>query len=499
MSWFQEKHSNKIKWLNYGWLSLILALNFAASPTIKYVYLGYLGFVFLTIFLFDFSKSVQVFVGFSFLEGQGRIVWEYGAFFRIVFDLLLVLVIARSMVKNVSDKKFIDIIPKHMIVLISLHFFWYFIEIFNIDLINILAPIAAMKMYVVPFFVFLMLNQNKDVFKDENLNPIINLIIFLLIAECMLSMWQISNLEKHMLAISSYYSKSMKDGIFTASKFRPFGTTHIPGGISALIFLTSGILFLKRKMSKKYLVFAASVLLFCFLTLLLCQVRSGMLKFGLVISGSFVALIINSKNRIAISIRLIFGSIILFPLIALIFGSTIQDYLGKIENLESSLERWEGMADFEHLSSQRVTPFFALGIVADRLQKFPFGVGPGMTGAASSLSSEQIKNDPIFKDETFWGFDNFYLSMVIEYGYGCIFYLLYIFSIPLLMFKHIKKLFFQGDYINSRIIMVCLINVMVILMGNWGANGLPYNPESFYFLFWSAIGFNTYKIAQEKS
>lgn len=499
MSWFQDKHSNKIKWLNYSWLGLIFALNFAASPSIKYVHLLYVGFVFFSLLAFDLKSVIQIFIGFSFVEGQGRIVWEYNSFFRIVFDLFLVIVIIRSFIKNEGKKKFIEIIPKPMMVLIAFHFLWHFIEIFNVDLINMIAPIAATKMYVLPFFVFLVLNQNKDTFKDEYLNPVINLVIFLLLAECTLSMWQIIHYEKHMLAISAYYAKSMRGGVFTGAQFRPYGTTHLPGGISVYIFLTIGIVFLKQKLTKKYLTFIICLISFCSLVLLLCQVRSSMLKFGLIISGAFLALILNSKNRISILIRLLFGGIIFIPIFIMLFGSAIQERFTQIENIESSLARWEGMADASHLASQRVTPFLAFGIMLDRLEKFPFGIGPGMTGAASSLSTDQINSDPFLKLEDFWGYDNFYLSMVIEYGYGCIFYLLYIFSIPIILMNRLKKMFFAGDYINSRIVMICLINIATILMGSWGANGFPYNPESFYFLFWSAIGFNTYQLSKESN
>lgn len=495
MTWFQEKHSNKIKWVNYAWLVIIFGLNFLASPVLKYIYLGYLCFVLFSVLFFDFKTSAQVFIGFSFIEGQGRILWEYGALFRIIFDVMLIIVVLRSFIKSKGNSKISSNIPHVMLVLITLHFLWYILEIFNTDVINVMGPIAAMKIYVVPFFVFLMFNMNDELFDEDNLNSIVHLILFLLIAESALSILQLVKLEKHMLAISNYYRHSMRDGVFTGLRFRPYGTGHLPGGVGVFIFLSSALLFVKRKISKKYLLLITIVLILNFTVLIFTQIRSAMLKFAFAVLGSYFSLVINSKKRTALLFRISIGLSIFIPIFLFLFGSTISKNLQQIENLESSLQRWEGMDNIEHVGSQRLGPILAFGVAVERLTTFPFGIGPGMTGAVSSISADQIKSDPFFKSDVFWGYDNFFLTMIVEYGYGAIFYISYLLSIPILLIKRTKELFFKGDYINSRILMICAINIVVIIGGNWGANGLPFNPESFYFLLWAAIGFNVYKKA----
>src|SRR5690606_31407108 len=101
-----------------------ILLNFLGSPLIKYVYaLSVMYFIYLA-----FRKSWQeLFIPtfiFFFLEGQGRIVWEYNAISRIIFDLFLVIVLLRFTVTRGSIA-LPSKLPLFFKLMILGHFGWY--------------------------------------------------------------------------------------------------------------------------------------------------------------------------------------------------------------------------------------------------------------------------------------------------------------------------------------------------------------------------------------
>lgn len=496
--WLQENFNNQTKWLNYLLLLVIFAMNFMGSPSLKYAYLIYSVFIYLSILIFKAQTTLPLIISYAFIEGQGRILWGYHPASRIAFDLLIVIATIRGFISR-KDIKIARLLPQHMLILIALHFLWYVVEMFNIDGINTLAAIAGTKIYIFPFFLFIYFRQNEDFFVMDNLKIVANLIIFLLFMECALSLYQLQNMENFMLSISQNYSKAMRVDIFVKEKFRPFGTTFVPGGISVLIFLTAGLVFIRRKLSA-WLISGLFILLpLFFVVLIVCQVRSAMLKFFAVIIGILISLFINSQKKVTTSIRIAAITFLVLPVITFYFYPKIEKYVETYINLEAGLQRWEGFESVDDVAAHRVTPSYALDIAIKKLSEFPMGVGPAMTGAAGSLSTDLIAKDPIYHRSTFWGYDNFYLSMIVEFGFGAIFYLAYFFSVPLALIYFYKEMYRAGDYLKARLISISLVNIVVILLGNWGAQGIGFNPESFFFWFWAAIGFNTYYLAQKES
>jgi hypothetical protein len=140
----------------------------------------------------------------------------------------------------------------------------------------------------------------------------------------------------------------------------------------------------------------------------------------------------------------------------------------------------------QDFQSKRVTPSLALKVVAERLMSFPIGIGPGLTGAASSV----MDRDPIYDREVFWGYDNLFLSLVIEFGVGAIFYVGLVLSAFVSTARAAWRARLRGDAFAARVGGVALAQMGVILLGNWGAIGLPYNPESYFYWFWAALALN---------
>lgn len=483
--------SRKVFWLNYLFISVIFLLNFLGTPQLKELSLVYAGFVLLCAFSLDLKNSFPIIVSFCFMEGQARILWNYHPFFRIAFDLTIAVAMLRhfAVARVASSKK---ILPRPLMVLILLHFLWYVVEIFNINSVSMLAPIVATKIYIFPFFLFLLIRRDPEVVSIERLQTIGHLILFFTLLECSLSLFQLKHLESFMLSISPFYERAMKGKIFTGVSFRPFGTTFLPGAISVYIFLSTGFLFLKNKFSKKYSTILMIISVLVFLTLLVCQVRSAMIKYVFLVLASLFALVLNSRVKF---VKLFQTSIIFIAVALGVFNLATPDEKkdeGPVVNIDSGLKRWEGIDSMEKLSSKRLGPEAALGVLVKQLGEFPIGVGPGLTGAASSISAESIANDPIYNSDMYWAYDNFYLSMFIEFGYGAIFYLSFVLGIPLVIFSYYRRLRRRGYPVHSRIILISFSHLLVILLGNWGAIGLPYNPESFFFWVWAAVGFNIY-------
>ena len=366
------------------------------------------------------------------------------------------------------------------------------VEIFNINSVTMLAPLAATKIYIFPILLFVFFRQNKDVFGAAELLRLSNIFFVFVILESLLSLYQLKQLEQLMLQISPFYSKAMKGEVFIGKFFRPFGTAFLPGAIAAYLYLSTGFLFLRLRFTKSFFVLISAVVGLLFVTLLVCQVRSAMLKYIFILLGIAFAFVSTSQVKF---LKLLQASALLLLIIGgvlLYVPNENTDTQDTLINLESGLTRWKGITTISQLKSNRLGPVDAFKVLLDQLEKYPIGVGPGLTGAASSVSTEELKNDPLFKPGVYWAYDNFYLSLFIEFGYGAVFYLAFILGIPLLLYNRYRVLKREKNYVNSRIVFISLVHVCVVLLGNWGAVGIPYNPESFLFWLWAAIGLNVY-------
>jgi hypothetical protein len=161
------------------------------------------------------------------------------------------------------------------------------------------------------------------------------------------------------------------------------------------------------------------------------------------------------------------------------------------KNLEYAIARTASLGDSKSVSSSRIS-YDSLGTILEtKLSIYPLGVGPGMTGAASSINSEFLNNDPVITTNYVWTHDNLIVALIIEFGYGAIFYIILILLIPIYFTQELIKLYKKKNEEKFRITLVCTSMLFVIIIGNWGANGIPYNPESFFFWFFSALGFCT--------
>jgi hypothetical protein len=213
-----------------------------------------------------------------------------------------------------------------------------------------------------------------------------------------------------------------------------------------------------------------------------------MLKFFLIFLASQFIIWIAGHKRFKTSIK--------YFVSLLIMGLLLTPFISKLDfqslDLERSYDRLMSLSDVNTLKSSRITFDQFFHIIDKKLDENPMGLGPGRTGAASSVSSNIILNDPLYGKDSGWANDNLFVSLIIDLGWGSIFYILvvFIFPIKLLLYGllHWRKL--PAD--SFRIIMISAVSTLFMLAGNWGAISLPYNPESFMYWLWVSLGWSEY-------
>lgn len=478
----------KVKFiLLFNFIALILTfvLNFMGHPSLKYVYVFHLTIAFTSIMFYEVSDILPIILTIFFLEGQGRILWEYASWSRIAFDILMLLAVLKIFIKQ---KKIFDFkrTPPILILFISLHFLWYLVEFSNLYSVSTFAVLGAAKLYVYPMLFFFGFSQlNIDVF-DKRFQKTITFFILLLVLELALSIYQFNMKESLVLKLSGYYHKAMSDGIFTGLLYRPFGTTQLPGAISAFIFLTAGLLFFKVQ-SKILVILRIAVIAASAYVLILCQVRSALIKYVMIILLIHFGEMVYYRFKLKGFLNLL--PIILLFLAGLHFLNSFTQKSGV--DLNYVKDRISSLADVNKVRGARLNTEEFFKIVSTKLSDNPMGLGPGLTGAAGSLSKDLLIDNPFVNSGMTWTSDNIIIALIIDFGYGAIFYLLMICFIPFFFMRHLVIYFRAKNENGFRTILICFSSILTILVGNWGAIGLTYNPESFVFWLFSAIGFST--------
>jgi hypothetical protein len=484
--------SNFVIPITYLLLTIHFILNFLGTPILIGFYLIELVFIFGCVFTLELDRSIIPIFALFFIEGQGRILMSYNPLFRNIFDLVLIIAI----MKSISIKKSImptSTLPHGIIFIFGFHILWYCLQVFNIFSVGIFPVLFASKIYIFPFFMFFMFLNNPISLKS--LGDLLNLVLFIVIFESILSVYQMNLKEASVLSITSFYSKSLRNGIFTGAAFRPYGTSFLPGGFSTYFFLTIGLLFIVPIKSKlKKVLFAVSQILTVF-SFFIMQVRSALLKHIFIMLGITLGLFLMSKFKFKSIIK--FSISISILIFSLAFIPNFEQLFPDID-FESSVKRISVLQNTEEAGSQRQGGAKILNVIMDKIAETPLGLGPGRTGAAAAMGADFIYADPIYDIHSSWAWDNLMVSVVIDLGIGAIFYFLIIILLYLILVHKTFMFYHQKETQAYRVALVATISCLSILIGNWGAIGLPYNPESFVYWFLMALGLNADKIYVEQ-
>lgn len=470
-----------------------LVLNLLESPLlVPFYYLEVVFFLYLG-FKKNWRDLLYPTLVFFFIEGQGRVLTGYNPLMRNIFDVYLIVILIKSII---SDRKIIDLkaVPISFNILIILHFVWYIVQIFNFQNLGSMAVIFAAKIYILPLLFFhLFLREKLDIRKYGQTRLFLFLTI-LIGGQVILIFHQMGLQEQHLLNISPYYRKIMSER-FIGLLFRPFGTSFVPGGISVhFAYITALLLIVKPKLrlfSLVKLILIASMIFACFTM----QVRTSLIQLALIVFFSYVALSFVSRLRF-ILIPIIMSFLFLIP-IALESSSHLAEIFPNL-NLDYAIRRIQVLRNIDDIQVQRASFSKFFDTLTDRLDKTPLGLGPGRTGAANSMFVDRIKADILFGIDYSWTLDNLFISLAIDFGWGMIFYSLLVIGLPIyiilrtLYFSYRNRTFYQTPTVLG-------ITVFVILLSNWGAIAIPYNPVSFFFWFYCAIALLEIKRIQGSS
>jgi len=461
------------------------SLNFLYSPSLKWFFLVELCCVAYYSVKLPLQQSIIGLIYLFFIEGQGRILWEYHSFFRLAFDLVCLLAVIKSVAihkKIISHK-----LPLYFEAAIYLHMAWFIVQLFNVNNIGIFPALATSKIYLLPILLFSTFLLNPFSASSKELKTLQIFALCLIFLETILSWYQMLEKESGLSQIGTYYMQVMKEGVFTGPLFRPFATTMVSGAISAYLAVSVGFLFLPNwhGVARKILTF--SVVLLSFLVLFLSQVRSSMIKHALLVVLSIIGFTFISKLR---SKLLVPNLLIGFVFYLLIFHSPFGIRLLDDIDLNAATQRFAILSEHEGITRHRISMDGFIKELAEKIYETPLGLGPGRTGAASSMNAEDIANDPIYSASSSWTFDNLFIALAIDFGIGMIFYTFLIVGLPIYLILRAVMTYKTKERERAQIIFVCAVSGIVIVAGNWAANGLPYNPESFMFWFWMATGVN---------
>ena len=483
---FKSRFLTGLLALNFVALIITFLLNFLGLPILKYHYLTHVAITAIAILYFEFSQIFPIIITYSFLEGQGRILWEYQAWARISFDILILASIIKIFI---TKKKVLDLnkIPLPLVLLISAHFLWYGVEFFNIYSISYFSVLAATKVYIYPIFLFFGLVQTDFDPNNFKFQKHLNFLFLLITLELILTFFQFSAKENLLLQISPYYNKAMEFGRFSGIYFRPFSTTQAPGTITVFLFLTVGFLYLKKP-SKLGSILNLILVSASGLAIILCQVRSVFIKLFLIVILIQLGEIIYFRFKTKKTFAFIIIPFVLF--FGFKFISNNQTSTGDI-SIDFTRDRISTLGDIDKIKNARLSINEFIKIITQKLNDNPFGIGPGLTGPVASVSEDELAGNRFIKKNMTWAFDNLIVSLVIDFGIGAIFYILLLIYIPVYFVRFLFIYYQNKLYESYKILLICFCCITVIIFGNWGAVAITYNPESFIFWFFSAMGFST--------
>lgn len=457
-------------------------LNIIEFKYLKFFYLFEVVFFLSNILRFKLKDNIFTIFYFLFIEGQGRILWSYHPFARIVFDFTLVGIILKSVI-NQRFKVSINDIPASFIIFTGLHFAWYFVHLFNFISPTFIGVVAASKIYIFPFLLFFFFVNNLKDFDDEAFIKMRTVCMIIIFSQVILTFYQFSLREDHLMNITTYYAKTLRN-TFVGVLFRPYGTIHIPGALSVYFAYSIGFCFITKFSKRIYSFFPILIMFLSFSSSLIMQVRSAILKEAAILVMFSLITLVATKGK-ADLIKQIFVNFFLSFVIIFIANKTFLKHVD-FSTLEHSFRRLEQITDVRVAAQQRSDWGTAIKTIGKKLSMTPFGLGPGSTGAANSLSIQQIKNDPKYNISYIWTHDNLFISLAIDFGWGMFFYMGAIFSIVFYLIR--KTIYYSFTQKASKILIMATATTFILLLGNWGAVGLPYNPESFFFWIWCALG-----------
>ena len=268
-----------------------------------------------TAYLVDPGRLFSAYMAYLLIEGALKIFSNYNPVVHVGSDLLLMLLFIRLLGRR-SQMMQVHPAPdfsqvRLVVPYLMLFWIWVGVQFLNPWGLGLLPSLAALKIYVMPMLVFFAV---AFLLSDRELENIPFFILCLGLAEAIVATIDGALGDGYLPTLHPRYIATMSDR-FVGMLYRPFGTTSLPGApsvwmthclIAALLTLhglnnnmrLSNLAKLWRK------TIATLFFPFAIATLILCQGRTMLLRFGLLTALG----VILSGNKKAIAALAIIGT-----------------------------------------------------------------------------------------------------------------------------------------------------------------------------------------------
>jgi len=433
-----------------------------------------------TAYLVDPGRLFSAYMAYLLIEGALKIFSNYNPVVHVGSDLLLMLLFIRLLGRR-SQMMQVHPAPdfsqvRLVVPYLMLFWIWVGVQFLNPWGLGLLPSLAALKIYVMPMLVFFAV---AFLLSDRELENIPFFILCLGLAEAIVATIDGALGDGYLPTLHPRYIATMSDR-FVGMLYRPFGTTSLPGApsvwmthclIAALLTLhglnnnmrLSNLAKLWRK------TIATLFFPFAIATLILCQGRTMLLRFGLLTALG----VILSGNKKAIAALAIIGTpaVLSFPLLD---GLARDGTLAPADALRvlQITSRFTSLGSGDTWTTAREG---ALGAMLRLSEATNLGIGLSRVGAASSLWGAKIADDPVFGDD--WSFaDNLYRCLFTEVGIaGLSAYLLLLVAIVVLCLR-------RGTFAGRLI----AVNCLVFCLAGFGSEGVLYQPDAAFFWLYAA-------------
>ena len=423
-------------------------------------------------------RFLFVYLGF---EGFLKIISSYNPLIHIGIDILSLFLLAGLFLGKESRFQRGDGAPP-LKYLFAFHLLWFSICVLNPFSLGIVPSLASAKIYVtMPLLYFSGFYLIRSLKEFEQIAWIW---ILVLAAHTATSIYQGTVGPSSVLSIHPGYAIPLER--LGGPSFRPFGLTHLPGAPSVFIFLTLPLVlyFLFQKRSILVKAFLSALIPAASIVLVLCQVRSAILKSLL---GSILFVLLNFAVAAKTSVKTLLVRTAVVLLVCVVGAFVVDAYLPKVD--EFALNRSLSAFNVNSIRSSR-------GGFTERFSTYfemaPFGAGLSRTGAAAEKFREANDSDSYFSGKFFT--DNLWLTLQVDLGFpGMIVFSALAFSALLLGFRAVFKLKNPEYRLPAAAISSALL---CSALGAFGAEAFLYNPEAAFFWFFSGVLMRFWRIDQ---
>ncbi|HEY8280337.1 MAG TPA: O-antigen ligase family protein [Bdellovibrionota bacterium] len=429
-----------------------------------------------------FETAIFCFFLYVGVEGAAKLLTRYNPVIHVGADIIVALLVLKAMVSLVAQHVELPHRFPFIVKLLSVHVLWFLIVFFNPYALSLEASAAAVKLYVTPALLFLFglaLCDNAKKMEFFLLPWVIVMGLHLVIG-----LYQGAVGPSSVTGWSPTYGKVLER--FKGYPFRPFGLTSNPGGPAVYTYFVVTLVmrgFLKSRglfdrLLPPVMVVAMIVML------LLCQVKSAIIKFIAAIIF-YLVLLIAGRTRLNTSVKKNAGIFLLVCGILLSVGvpyalNTLSTSYS--ENSEA-INRSFMAFDTNVMTQSRKGAFERFWTYAEQA---PLGSGLSRIGPAVARFDSEIRESSYFK-EVFFFADNLWVQVVVDLGLPGTF--LITLFVVLTLYAALLAVRQAEDTDSFVICAAVFVSLIAIFSGSYGAEPILYNPEATFFWFFAGAMF----------